>query len=112
VLEDKGTEWFRREQCAHEDQIEMLERLATSDKVTIVVERPLNGNMRITSGSWDNEKVILPNEVVEVRNVNGRLHVARKPRRHDEWGPYIPPYDPYGPGTGVIGSRDDEFIDD
>ena len=34
---------------------------------------------------WDNEKVILRDEVIEVRNVNGRLHIARKPRRHDEW---------------------------
>jgi len=35
----------------------------------------------------------------EVRNVEGRLHVARKPRHHDEWDPYVPPYDPYGPGV-------------
>jgi hypothetical protein len=47
----------------------VLERLATSDKVTIVIAHLLNGNMRVTSGSWDNEKVILPNEVLEVRNV-------------------------------------------
>jgi hypothetical protein len=65
----------------------VLERLATSDKATIVFEKQTDGKIRVTSGSWDNEKVILPNEVVEVRNVNGRLHVARKPRRHDEWGP-------------------------
>jgi hypothetical protein len=35
---------------------------------------------------------------LEVRNVDGRLHVARKERRHDEWDPPIAPYDPYGPG--------------
>jgi hypothetical protein len=34
----------------------------------------------------------------------GEYNVARKPRRHDEWDPAIPVYDPYGP--------DDEFIDD
>ena len=49
-------------------------------------------------------KVFLRDQVLEVRNVEGRIHVARKPRRHDEWDPPIPPYDPYGPG--------DEFIDD
>jgi hypothetical protein len=48
----------------------VLERLATSDKVTIVVERLLNRNMHVTSGSWDNEKVILHDEVIEVRNVD------------------------------------------
>jgi hypothetical protein len=33
--------------------------------------------------------------VLEVRNVDGRLHVARKERRPD---PPIPVYDLYGPG--------------
>jgi hypothetical protein len=55
----------------------VLERLATSDKATIVIEHLLNGKMRATSGSWDNEKVILRDEVLEVRNVGGRLHVER-----------------------------------
>ena len=54
--------------------------------------------MRVTSGSWDGEKVILPDQVLEVRNVDARLHVARKPRQYDEWDPYVPPYDSYGPG--------------
>jgi hypothetical protein len=37
-------------------------------------------------------------QVLELRNVDGRLHVARKERRPDEWDPPIPVYDPYGPG--------------
>jgi hypothetical protein len=53
--------------------------------------------MRITSGPW----VILRDQALEVRKVDGRLHVAREPRRHDEWEPYVPPYDPYGPGAKV-----------
>jgi hypothetical protein len=56
--------------------------------------------------------VILRDEVLEVRNVDGRLHIARKPRRHDEWDPYLPPYDPYGPGPGVSAHADDGFVDD
>jgi hypothetical protein len=47
-----------------------------------------------------------------VRNVDGRLHVARKQRFHDEWDPYVPPYDPYGPGASVSAHAGDEFIDD
>jgi hypothetical protein len=50
--------------------------------------------MRVTSGSWDGEKVILRDQVLEVRNVDGRLHVARKERRPDEWDPPIEPDDP------------------
>jgi hypothetical protein len=76
----------------------VLEKLATSDKATIVIERQSDGKMRVTSGSWDGEKVILHDQVLEVRNVDGRLHIARKPREYDEREPYVPPYDPYGPG--------------
>jgi hypothetical protein len=46
----------------------VLEKLATSDKATIVVERQIDGKMRVTSGSWDGEKVILRDQVLEVRN--------------------------------------------
>ena len=81
-----------------------IERLATTEQTSIVIERQPDGKMRVTSGFWDGEKVFLREQVLEVRNVEGRIHVARKPRRHDEWDPPIPPYDPYGPG--------DEFIDD
>jgi hypothetical protein len=43
--------------------------------------------------------VFLKDQVLEVRNVDGRLHVARKERRHDEWDPPVEPYDLYGPGA-------------
>jgi hypothetical protein len=55
----------------------VLEKLATSDKVTIVVERESDGKMRVTSASWDGEKVILRDQVHEVRKVDGQLHIAR-----------------------------------
>jgi hypothetical protein len=42
----------------------------------------------------------LRDQVLAVRNVDGRLHIARKPRHYDEWDPYVPPYDPYGPRCG------------
>jgi hypothetical protein len=67
--------------------------------------------MRVTSGSWDGEKVILRDQVLEVRNVDGRLHVARK-ERQDQWDPPIEPYDPYGPGAIVTRHAGDEVIDD
>jgi hypothetical protein len=45
----------------------VLEKLATSDKITIVIERQSDGKKRVTSGSWDGEKVILRDQVLEVR---------------------------------------------
>jgi hypothetical protein len=49
--------------------------------------------------------VILKDEVLEIRNVEGRLHIARKAKNADEWDPPIPEYDPYGPDNGL---SDDE----
>ena len=98
--------------CAAGCEEKVLEKLATSDQATIVIERQSNGKMRVTSGSWDGEKVILRDQVLEVRNVDGRLHVARKERRPDEWDPPIKPDDPYGPGKSVTGHDGEEAIDD
>jgi hypothetical protein len=54
----------------------VLEKLATSDKVTIVIERLTDGKMQATSSSWDGEKVILRDQVLGVRKVDGRLRIA------------------------------------
>jgi hypothetical protein len=50
-----------------------------------VLEQP-DGKIRVTSGSWDGEKVIMRDQVLEIRNANsdGRLHVARKLKNHDD----------------------------
>jgi hypothetical protein len=69
-----------------------------------VIERAPEGKICVTSGSWEGEKVILKGQVLEIRNVEGRLHVARKERRPAEWDPPIAPFDPYGPGEEVIDS--------
>ena len=79
----------------------MLEKLATSDRITIVIERQPDGKMRVKSTSWDGEKVLLRDQVLEVRNAtsDGQLHIARKVKRHDDWDPPSEPYDCYGPGV-------------
>ena len=48
-------------------------------------------------------KVILKDELLEIRNVDGSLHIARKVKHPDELNP-PKVYDPYRPG--------DEFTDD
>ena len=79
----------------------VLEKLATTEKTTIAIAREVGGKIRVTSGSWEGEKVILKDQVLEIRNVDGRLYVARKAKKPDEWDPPIPAYDPYGPGVTV-----------
>jgi hypothetical protein len=68
--------------------------------------------MRVTSESWDGEKVILRDQVLEVRNVDGRLHIARKPRHYDEWDRMSRRTIPMARGAGVIDDAGDQFTDD
>ena len=90
----------------------VLERMGVSDSQTLAVRREEGGKIRVTSTLWEDAKVIGKGEVLEVRNVEGRLHIARKLRQHDDWDPYVPPYDPYGPGESVTRHVGDEAIDD
>jgi hypothetical protein len=76
----------------------VLERLAVSDKTTIVIEKQPDGKMRVTSGSWDWEKVIFKDQGRNASS-DGRLHVARKTKRDDDCDPRQE-------------SLSDEFIDD
>ena len=80
----------------------VLEKLGTTGSITLALKREKDGKIRVTSLLWEAPKVILKGEVLEVRNVDGRLHIARKERRHDEWDPPIEPYDPYGPDNGIV----------
>jgi hypothetical protein len=59
--------------------------LATSDKTTIVIEKQPDGKMRITSGSWNGEKIFLKDQVIEVRHANALGCIARKTKAPDEW---------------------------
>jgi len=60
------------------------------------------GKIRVTSNSWDHERVLAHDQVLEVRCVNGRLHVARKVRHPDDWDRPVDPYDPYGSGWEIV----------
>ncbi len=65
---------------------------------SIVIERLLDGKMRFASNGLNQEGLLSGEQVLEVRNVDGRLHVARKQCRHAEWTPPVEPYGPYAPG--------------
>jgi hypothetical protein len=79
----------------------VLEKLTVSEKTSLILAREVGGKIRVTSGSWEGEKIILKDQVLEIRNVDGRLYIARKAKKPDEWDPPIPAYDPYGPGETV-----------
>jgi hypothetical protein len=74
----------------------VLEKLATSDKVTIVIERQSDGKMRVTSGSWDREKLILRDQVVEVRPSSTAARRGSRGPQARRGTPQAAPYDPTG----------------
>ena len=58
----------------------VLETLAFSDEIKIVLGKLPDGKFRATSKSWDEAKVFLPDQVLEV---SGRLRIARKVKQRD-----------------------------
>jgi hypothetical protein len=56
----------------------VLERLGTTESTTLAVKREAGGKIRVTSLLWSEPKAILKGEVLEIRNVDGSLHIARE----------------------------------
>jgi hypothetical protein len=58
----------------------------------------------------------LRDRVLEMRNVDGRLHIAARGAQavalRDHWDPYVPPHDPYKAGAHVIDDAGDQFTED
>ncbi len=55
---------------------------ATTEKTTLVLERLADGKIRATSNSFVEEKLILADQVLEARSIDGRIRIARKDREH------------------------------
>lgn len=63
----------------------VLETFAFTEDTTVVFTRLPDGKVRATSKSWDEAKVLLPDQVLEVRmTVEGRIRIARKAKHPDE----------------------------
>jgi hypothetical protein len=62
----------------------VLEKLGTTESTTLNVKREDGGKIRVGSLLWETPKVILHGEVLEIRNVSGSLHIARKVKSPDE----------------------------
>jgi hypothetical protein len=62
----------------------VLERMGTTESTTLTVRRETDGKIRVGSLLWETPKVILHGEVLQIRNVGGSLHIARKVKSPDE----------------------------
>ena len=80
----------------------VLEKLAKTDKVTVSLVALPDGKIRANTSAWGDAKVLLRNEVLEVRVIDGQLRLARKERFHDDGDLPVEPYDRYGPGVTAL----------
>jgi len=65
-----------------------------TDKATIAVEAAPEGRMRVGAAAWEDARVILKDQVLELRNTDRRIRVARKDREHHDHDVPVPVYDP------------------
>jgi hypothetical protein len=82
-------------------EVGKIEQLALVDKTNLTLEASDDGKIRVGISTWTDTQIVLKDQVLEVRNVNGQLRISKKVRRYDEKDPYVEPYDPYGPGTAA-----------
>ena len=57
--------------------METREILLKADKVTVTFERLEDGKIRVTTTSWDDAKVILPNQVLEAAIIGKQVGLVR-----------------------------------
>ena len=57
--------------------METREVLLKADKVAVVYERLPGGKIRVTASSWDDAKVILPNQVLEAAVIGKQVVLVR-----------------------------------
>ena len=57
--------------------METREILLKADKLSVVFERIADGKIRVTTSSWDDAKVILPNQVLEAAVIGKQVGLVR-----------------------------------
>ena len=80
----------------------VLEKLAKADNVMVSLEALPEGKIRANTSAWGDAKVLLRDEVLEVRVIDGQLRLACKERSTTTGDPPVEPYDPYGPGVTAL----------
>ncbi len=56
------------------------ETLLKTDGTTLVIEARKDGKFVVKSKAWEENKVIMPDQAVELRWQDGQVHVIRKAR--------------------------------
>ena len=77
----------------------VIERLVVTDNATIVVDKAPEGKIRVTSGSWDGEKVFLKDRCSKRPMSRAGCMSLEKSARPDEWDPPAEKYDLCVPKT-------------
>ena len=57
--------------------METREVLLKADSVSVVFERTADGKIRVTTSSWDDAKVILPNQVLEAAIIGKQVGLVK-----------------------------------
>ena len=57
--------------------METRDILLKADKVSVVFERTADDKIRVTTSSWDDAKVILPNQVLEAAIIGKQVGLIR-----------------------------------
>ena len=70
----------------------------STPNTTLFIKFEGSRKMRVASRHWEEVEVTGKNEMLEVRNVDTRLDVARLERKADEWDPPVEAYDTYASG--------------
>jgi hypothetical protein len=61
----------------------VLKVLAHIEGATVFFTREADGKFGASAKAWDEKQVVLPDQVLEVRMVAGRLRIARQAKRSD-----------------------------
>src|SRR5437588_8208931 len=112
-LAELHRDWAVIERSGHKSRHVYHRRVAHGANVTLpwVGLRPLpEGKIRANTSASGDAKVLLRNEVLEVRVIDGQLRLARKERFHDDGDLPVEPYDPYGPGRDDARNRTRSLI--
>ena len=65
--------------------METREILLKADRVSVVFERTAEDKIRVTTMSWDDAKVILPNQVLEAAIIGKQVGLVRVDSRSLTW---------------------------
>src|SRR5271167_4321150 len=76
-----------------------VDQIAIADGATLVVTAEKDGKTSVQISTCTDTVKVLKDQVLEVRNIGGRLRIAKKVRRYDEADPYVPPMTPMGRPT-------------